>query len=84
MRAGELGISGAPSSRALCEVVRRLPCSVAELRTCRGFGALMVERFGDALLAVLRPQAAVGKWVPKTNYEKRHGKKWVPKRLRGK
>lgn len=46
-------LDGLPSNRTLCEVVRRMPRSAAELRACRGLGAFAVERLGAPLLEVV-------------------------------
>ena len=44
-------------SRSLCEMTRRLPASLPQLRACWGFGGsgVRVERHGDFLLDALRP-----------------------------
>ena len=47
-------------SRSLCEMVRRLPTSMEELRLCWGFGGAGVraERHGAFLLDALKPHIA--------------------------
>ena len=44
-------------SRSLCEMTRRLPVSLPQLRACWGFGGsgVRAERHGDFLLDALRP-----------------------------
>ena len=44
-------------SRSLCEMTRRLPASLPQLRACWGFGGsgVRAERHGDFLLDALRP-----------------------------
>ena len=57
---GERWVWNIANSRSLCEMVRRLPTSMEELRLCWGFGGsgVRAERHGAFLLAALKPHVA--------------------------
>ena len=54
---GERWVWNIAMSRSLCEMVRRLPASLTDLRECWGFGGsgVRAQRHGDFLLGALRP-----------------------------
>ena len=54
---GESYVWNIAMSRSLCEMVRRMPTSIEELRLCWGFGGkgLRAQRHGDFLIAALEP-----------------------------
>ena len=57
---GERWVWNIAMSRSLCEMVRRVPTSIDELRECWGFGGsgVRVQRHGAFLLAALDPHVA--------------------------
>ena len=57
---GESWVWNIAQSRSLCEMVRRVPTTMDELRMCWGFGGggVRAARHGDFLLDALRPYVA--------------------------
>ena len=55
--AGESYVWNIAMARSLCEMVRRVPTTLPELRACWGFGGkgLRAQRHGDFLLDALSP-----------------------------